>query len=117
MKIFKTLIVLVTLATFGVGVAFAQTKTSTQLDNLVKAGIQEQKTNPQTAVADKEVTTGEVQSAGENKVSGSVGSGSKDVKEIQVPEVNVEKEVETESKSSNTDTNSKDSSTKSSTNK
>ncbi len=112
MKTLKISLVLLTLSTFGVGVVFAQTQTSTNLNNLVKAGIQEQKTNPETALLDKEVTTGEVQSAGEIK-----GSGSKDSKEVQIPEVNVEKEIETESKSSSKDINSKDSATKSSSGK
>ncbi len=111
MKIFKIFLVLFTLFTFGVGVIFAQSQ-KPQLNNLVKAGIQEQKTNAETALVDKEVTTGEIQSAGEGERSGSVGSGSKesrsgsgskDFKEVKIPEVNVEKEIETESKSSSTD--------------
>ncbi|MCL4392705.1 hypothetical protein M1145_00995 [Patescibacteria group bacterium] len=113
MRIFKLSLILLTLSIFGVGFVLAQTKTSTQLNHLVKNGIQEQKTNPETVITDKEVTKGEMQSAGEIK-----RSGFKDSKEVQVPEVNVEKEIEKESKSSSSkDIKSQDKTTKSSSDK
>ncbi len=100
------IIAIILIGIYGINAVFAQTtNTSSQLNSIVKSGVNEQKNNPEALKLEKEVTTGEIQSAGENK----------DTKEVQVPEVNVEKEIESESsKSSSTDKKSSDSSSKSS---
>ncbi len=92
---------------YSISTIFAQTQISanSQLDNLVKSGIQEQKNNPQALELERQVTAGEIQTAGE----------SKDTKEIKVPEINVEKEVESENNSSSSiDKTSTDNKSKSS---
>ncbi len=69
---------------FSIRNVFAQTPT---LKTEVNKGITELKTNSQDLKFENEVTKGEIQSAGKDK---------KDKAEIKVPEINVEKEIETE---------------------
>ena len=97
------IIAIILMGIYTINVVFAQTSTSSSLDSLVKSGIQEQVNNPQVLRLEKEVTTGEVQSAGE----------SKDTKEIQIPEVNIEREIESESSTKSTDKKSSDNKSKS----